>query len=140
MAVLETVVDSSVVVKWFLPEPFRPEAVRLLRAYQEQRIRLIAPSLLMSEVCNVFAKRLRRGEVSAASVHEAYRLLKINAPAAPDDAGLMDDALPLAMKGGQAVYDCLYLALAIRRGCDMVTADQRFHAAMAPMFPMLLRL
>ena len=140
MATPETVVDSSVVVKWFLPEPSRPEAMRLLRSYRERNMRLIAPALMMSEVCSVFCKRCRRRELSASAVNEAYRLLKINAPVLTPDIESMDEAVRLALTSGQAVYDCLYLALALRRGCDMITADAKFHGVMAPAFPMLLHL
>lgn len=140
MAGLETVVDSSVVVKWFLPEPSRPEALRLLRSYREQEVQLIAPALLWSEVSNVFCKRFRRGELTASEAGEAVRLLKINSPMLIADAEVLDEAVRLAMASGQAVYDCLYLALAVRRGCDVITADRKFHHAMASHFSMLLHL
>jgi predicted nucleic acid-binding protein len=94
----------------------------------------------MSEVSNVFCKRLRRGELSLPAVREAYRLLKIHAPVLIPDTDVLDTAVRLAVSSGQAVYDCLYLALAIHRRCDLITADRKFHAAMAPAFPMLLHL
>jgi predicted nucleic acid-binding protein len=140
MAAPEAVVDSSVIVKWFLPEPLRPEAVRLLRSYQEHKVRLLAPALAVAEVSNVFCKRSRRGELSPAAVNQAYRLLKTCAPILIADAELMDDAVRLALSSGQAVYDCLYLALALHRGCEMITADARFHGSMSLSFPMVLRL
>jgi predicted nucleic acid-binding protein len=140
VAAREAVVDSSVVVKWFLPEPSRPEALRVLRSYREQEIQLMAPALLMSEVSSVFCKRFRRGELSASEAGEAFRLLKIHSPVLIADAEVLDEAVRLAMASGRAVYDCLYLALAIRRGCELITADRKFHAAMAPAFSMLLHL
>lgn len=140
MALPEMVVDSSVVVKWFLPESSRAEAVRLLHLYQEERITLVAPSLLMAEVANVFSKRVRRGLATASAAMDAYRLLKTNAPHLVDDRLLMDEAMTLALASGQAVYDCLYLALALRRGCDLITADRKFHGAMSSRFPSVLHL
>jgi len=45
----------------------------------------------------------------------------------------LEDDLPaaanLANTLGQPVYDCLYLAMAIREDTYVVTADRRFHAA-----------
>ena len=140
MALPETVVDSSVVVKWFFPEPSRQEALRLLRLYQEERIRLVAPVLMFSEVANVFCKMVRRGITTASMAMDAYRLLKINAPILVDDSIVMDEAMTLALGSGQAVYDCLYLALALRRRCDLITADQKFHGAVSTKFPSVLRL
>jgi predicted nucleic acid-binding protein len=129
-----TVVDASVVVKWFLPEPSQPAALRLLRHYQAESIKLFAPALIILEVSSVFCKRVRRGEMSATRAKEAYRLLKINAPVLVDDRELMDEALKLALSSGQALYDCLYLALALRQGCEMITADWKFHAAVSAAF------
>ena len=94
----------------------------------------------MTEVSNVFCKRFRCGELSASEASVAFRLLKINSPLLIPDTEALDQAVRLAMASGQAVYDCVYLALALRRGCDMITADRKFHAAMAPAFSMVLHL
>lgn len=138
MAAAEAVVDSSVVVKWFLPEPARHQAIRLLRSYQDGKIRLLAPPLIMTEVASVFCKRSRRRELTTTDVRHAYRLLKVCSPILVADADLLDDAVRLAITSGQAVYDCLYLALAIHRGCEMISADAKFHSAMAKNFAVVL--
>jgi predicted nucleic acid-binding protein len=140
MAAPGTVVDASVVVKWFLPERSRQAALRLLHHYQEENIKLFAPALIILEVSNVFCKRVRRGEMSASTAKEAYRLLKINAPILVDDRDLMDEAVTLALASGQATYNCLYLALALRQRCEMITADGKFHAAVTAAFPNVLPL
>ncbi len=139
-AIPETVVDSSVVVKWFFPEPSRQEAMRLLRLYREERIQLVAPVLMLSEVASIFSKRVRQGLTTASMAADAYRLLKINAPMLVDDRVIMDEAMTLSLGSGQAVYDCLYLALALRRGCDLITADLKFHGAVSATFPSVLHL
>ena len=56
------VVDASVALKWFLPEPHEECAARLRRAGSE----LGAPDLLHVEVANALWKRVRRGELTAA--------------------------------------------------------------------------
>lgn len=43
---------------------------------------------------------------------------------------LMVHALETATRVDQAVYDCVYLALAVKHSCQMVTADQRFYNAL----------
>jgi len=140
MPARRTVVDASVVVKWFLPEPSHQAAMRLLRHYQDESIKLFAPALVILEVSNVFCKRVRRGEMTASRAKEAYRLLKINAPVLVDDRELMDEAVTLALASGQATYDCLYLALALRQRCEMITADGKFQAAVTAAFPNVLPL
>lgn len=140
MPVPRTVVDASVVVKWILPDPSRPEAMRLLQHYQGEAIRLFAPALLISEVCNAFCKRVRRGAMSVLAANEAHELLKIYSPVLVDDRDLMDEAMTLALTTGQALYDCLYLALAQRQSCNLITADEKFHHAVRKAFPNVLQL
>lgn len=38
------------------------------------------------------------------------------------------------------VYDCIYVALAEREGCDLVTADDRMFKNLQPRFPFILSL
>jgi predicted nucleic acid-binding protein len=140
MPARQTVVDASVVVKWFLPEPSRPAALRLLRHYQDDDIQLFAPALVILEVSSVFCKRIRRGQMSTASAKEGYQFLKIHAPILVDDEELIDVAMTLALASGQSVYDCLYLALALRQRCEMITADEKFHAAVTGAFRNVLPL
>lgn len=52
--------------------------------------------------------------------------------------GLADRALVLASRTGHPVYDCLYVALALRRRCQLVTADRRLFNALAPAHPQAL--
>src|ERR1700675_1761037 len=139
MPVPRTVVDASVVVKWILPEPSRPAALRLLQHYKGEAIKLFAPALLISEVCNAFCKRVRRGAMSVPAANEAHELLKIYSPVLVDDRDLMDEAMTLAFTTGQALYDCLYLALAQRQSCDLITADGNFCAAVRESFPNVLQ-
>lgn len=39
---------------------------------------------------------------------------------------LISTALEIATRVNQAVYDCVYLTLAVNQSCSMVTADERF--------------
>jgi predicted nucleic acid-binding protein len=121
------VIDASVAVKWFLPEPDAERAVALLRAGH----RLIAPDLLWIEVASVLWKVARRGALSA---DEAQRMLA-DAAAFPvetiESAPLLADALRIATATGRTVYDSLYVALAAREGAVMVTADERLVNALA---------
>lgn len=131
------VVDASVAVKWFLPEPDAAPAVAVLRAGH----RLIAPDLLWIEVASVLWRVARRGAISA---DEAGRMLA-DAAAFPVEimgsAALLTDALRIATTTDRTVmdrtvmdrtvYDSLYVALAARERAVMVTADERLVNALA---------
>ncbi len=116
------VVDASVALKWFVAEPGSVQA----RALLSDQTALLAPDLVIAEVCNG-AWRLARLGVLGAAQCEAI---------ASEIAGLFDriSALgPLAARASvvarvldHPVYDCFYVALAERDGGRLVTADRRF--------------
>jgi predicted nucleic acid-binding protein len=119
------VVDASVALKWVLDEPGREAADALI---DEE---LVAPTLWLLEAANALWRRVRRGELSHGEATE--RLLALaDAPVVASD--IEDDlfaAADLANALGHPVYDCLYLAAAIREDTYVITADSRFHAVVS---------
>ena len=119
------VVDASVALKWVLHEEGSEIADRLL---DEE---LMAPSLWLVEAGNALWRRATRGELTAQEAQERLSEL-FNAPVAtvPLEADVVA-ATRLAGELGHPVYDCLYLALALREDTYVVTADRRFAAALS---------
>lgn len=119
------VVDASVAVKWFLPEPHDQAALRLWNEPHE----IHAPDLLYPEVGNALWKRVQRGEMAgeqAATTLTALTDLPLDIhPARP----LIPLAFEIAWRARRSVYDSLYLALAVFIDCPVVTADRAFHDA-----------
>jgi predicted nucleic acid-binding protein len=121
------VVDASVVLKWFLPEALSEAALRLAAS---DRV-FLAPELLGAEVANALWKKQLRREVEgtyAAGILENLRRVAIETFTLMP---LLPAAFAIASAAGHSVYDCLYLALADRENCPVVTADRRFHQAFA---------
>lgn len=116
------VVDASVAVKWFIVEPGRPEARRLLNREQ----RLIAPDLIVAELVNVLSKRLSAGAIEHAQAADAARELPLLLFELSPLASLAGRALAIADELRHPAYDCFYLALAEARDAKLVTADRRF--------------
>lgn len=112
------VIDASVAIKWVIEETGTKEALSLRRHH------LLAPDLLMAECANILWKKVRRKEMSAEEAGLAARLLAradlTLAPMRP----LLEPAARLAIALDHPAYDCVYLALAERHGCDFVTADE----------------
>ena len=68
------VVDASVVLKWFLPEPDSAAADFLLEQFLNDEVELIAPDLILLETANALWKRVRlRHEISADEASHVYR-------------------------------------------------------------------
>lgn len=119
------VVDASVAVKWFVAEPLHEQARRLLDA----DLPLLAPDLLPVEVADVVWKKRRRGELTTQEGQRLVAALLGGTPRLSPTAALLGDALDLAERLDHPVYDCVYLALAVREDARLVTADRRFHEA-----------
>lgn len=121
------VVDASVVAAAFFQEDHVEAARTLLTTSRE----LHAPDLLLAEVGNVIWKRHGRGEIDEA---EARALLAdcLRLPLRLTPSGdLVEAALELALRTKRTVYDCLYLALAVRTKAVLVSGDKRFVNALA---------
>jgi predicted nucleic acid-binding protein len=121
------VVDASVVAAAFFPERHADACRSLLASGRE----LHAPDLVYAETANVIWKRRRRGEIeeqeAAGLLTDILRLPLRTTASEP----LFETALALALRTGRTVYDCLYLALALREGAIMVTCDRRLANALS---------
>jgi predicted nucleic acid-binding protein len=113
------VVDASVAVKWVVQEVASDRARSLAQG------RLEAPDLLPVECANILWKKVCFGNLTEReAVARLHALLR--APvvlAASHD--LLESALRLSFNLRHPVYDCLYLALSLKRGLPLVTADKR---------------
>lgn len=129
-------VDANVGIKWVVPEIYSDSALRLRNTDYE----LLVPDFFFPEIGNILWKRVRRGEMTldeAQNDLSAVSGLPLQiSPSFP----LMPMALSIAVRVQQAVYDCVYLALAVTNNCQMVTADERFCNALSsdPLFNYIL--
>ena len=119
------VIDASVAVKWFLPEPHAPAARRVLSG----RRTLLAPDLIWAEVGNVLWKRVQRAELTREAAEQILRDFKRFPLQTYAAKTLLEPAWILAAQYRISVYDGLYLALAVSRHCALLTADRPFHDA-----------
>lgn len=115
------VVDASVAIKWFVEEVDADRA----RALWERGAGLVAPDLLVPEVCSALWRKVRLGQVLRGQAEEASSRLKTALPDLRPTATLATRAITLAIELDHPVYDCFYLALAELEGNAVVTADDR---------------
>ena len=120
------VVDTSVVLKWFLErgEADVAEARALRATYLRGQCLLRAPDFLFVEVAN--ALTTRQGS-KAERVREALNALReIGLSLTPLRESTLSLAVELAASLRVTVYDSYFLALADQTGSRLVTADERF--------------
>jgi predicted nucleic acid-binding protein len=137
---MKYVLDGSVALKWVLPEADSGKAIRLRDEYRNGIHQLLAPDIFPSEIANGPAsaerhKRIRTGE-SSIFLNDVLSA----APALHHSAPLLIRAMEIAIPTKQAVYDCIYLALAEAEGCELVTADDQFARALRPAYPFIVSL
>jgi predicted nucleic acid-binding protein len=125
--VSDFVVDASVAVKWFLPEPYEAPALRLLSDGHD----LLVPDLLFVEVGNALWQRVRRAETTLTEATRTLEALGALALQVHPSQPLVALALELASRFQRSLYDSVYLAVAVLRHCPVVTADRQFYDALA---------
>jgi len=118
------VIDASVAVKWYIPEPLSKAADQYLQLYKDQQARLLAPDFLIVEVGSVLWKKSYSNEITGDDARAIMHAFTVHSPLSLiQSSRLMPSALDLAMAQGLTVYDSLYLALAIVASAKLVTAD-----------------
>jgi predicted nucleic acid-binding protein len=118
------VVDASVAALWVLEQKGSAAAAAI-----RNEDGLIAPSLVVSEICSAVWKAARRGDVARADALVAIEAALLPFETLIPTEDLQVRALELAIDLDHPVYDCFYLALAEREGCAFVTADTKLVAA-----------
>ncbi len=124
------VVDASLAVKWLVDEEDSDKAHAVLESWVSHDVTRIAPYLMPFEVANALHRRVTRGQLSVGNSARMMTRLLGSRLELHQSPSLHVRALELASQLSQgAVYDAHYLALAEEFGCELWTADQRFHRA-----------
>jgi len=134
------VLDASVALKWVLNERGTPKAVRLRNEFRQGIHELIAPDVFVTEVAHGLTKAERRGTLPFGMAERRTLSVIKTLPALYPTLPLIRRAVQIASSARIAVYDCLYVALAEREGCDLVTADDRLINAIGSKFPFIKEL
>ncbi len=137
---MKYVLDASVALKWVLAEPDSGRAIRLRDEYNAAIHDLLAPDIFTPEIANGLAVAERQGRIKTGEAAIFFHDIVRNAPAIYPTAPLLIRAMEISLATRQAVYDCVYVALAEGEGCEMVSADDQLVRRLRPQFPFLVRL
>jgi len=132
---MKLVVDASVIAKWLFAEPDSDKARALYNEARMRKLSLLAPQILPAEIASVLFVRVLRGVLQAGEARALYSRFELACPDLSEISQLTPAALDLALRYRHSVYDCLYVALAMREQSDMITADQRLVRTFRPVFP-----
>jgi predicted nucleic acid-binding protein len=132
------VLDASVALKWAVPsaqETLTLESVHLLKRYADGEINFLVPDIFWAEVGNVLWKGVRQRRWPQAIAERAALEMRTCNFFTVSSLDLLEDALKIAFANDRGVYDCLYVALAIKSNVEMITADERLANALAARLP-----
>lgn len=116
------VIDASVAVKLVVAEP----GSQLADALVQGEHRLIAPDWVRLEVANALRNKVAAGALLRQDVAPALAALPDFFDALHETLPMLDEAVERALTLGHAVYDCLYLTLALAQDARLVTEDKKF--------------
>jgi predicted nucleic acid-binding protein len=120
------VVDSSVVIKWSVPEVHSTDALR----YLDPDLDRDTPELLLAEMSNILWKKVGRRELTEAEADKIAEDLEQADINIHTMASLFRPGLSIALATGRSAYDSIYLALADSLSTRLVTADRRLYNAL----------
>lgn len=134
------VLDSSVAFKWVVPEVHSDKALRLREAFRQAVHELLAPDIFFRELAHSLTRAERQKRIPAsAAVTLLLDLLSTPPTILPADPLLLR-AGAISSQARIGFYDCLYVALAEREGCALVTADDKLLKNLQAQFPFIVAL
>jgi predicted nucleic acid-binding protein len=131
------VLDASVALKWVLPETDSDKALRLRDDTQAGVHELLAPDVFAVEVAHALARAERKGDIPVGDAELHLLNILSTSPQFQPSLAILRRALAISSAARIGVYDCLYVALAEREGCELVTADDRLVKNLQGQFPFI---
>lgn len=126
------VIDASVAVRALLPGPSQSTCRAHLRRCAEHGTELVAPTLWTYETTSTLSKLHHFGELTDREAELALAQLgQLDVRLIAPDSDLSRRAFDWSIRLQRAsAYDCFYLALAQKLGCELWTTDQKLRRAL----------
>ena len=122
---MKLILDSSVAFKTLVPEQGSDKAIKLLEEYQQGLHELLAPDTFPSDCAEVLVNAERKGTIPPGEIDDHLSdLLAVGVPLHPSFP-LLPRAAVIALLTRLTIYASLYIALAEREQCQLLTADQK---------------
>lgn len=119
------VVDASVAYKWLsAEEEYHTLSLDILNTHLTKKNTILVPDLILYELSNAWStkSRLTSGEVEDnVKIIEKYSLEIVHI-----NFSLLLAMVQFSKKYSVTIYDACYAVLAKKRGCHLITADEKF--------------
>ncbi|WP_414586181.1 type II toxin-antitoxin system VapC family toxin [Scytonema sp. PCC 10023] len=124
------VVDASVGIKQFVPDPLTPKVNQLFAHLANPQNQFFVPDLFYIECANILWKYVRAGLYAAGDVPADLVSLKTFPLRVVSTVDLVEDAVSIALAYNISAYDASYVALSQQVGATLLTLDQRLIRAL----------
>ena len=125
-----TVIDASVVLKWYLADEKHGEkALGLLNRYISNELDILAPSLLEYEVINALVIARKRGRIEEETLLSAIDGFLGLGIELKNLSMFSTRVLHYCKVYNRSAYDASYLALAEEDGIPLITSDRVMYNA-----------
>ena len=91
-------------------------------------------------MAGALTKAERQKDIAVGQAAPLYAKVMNSPPVLIAHAPLIARAIAISSRTRSGYYDCLYVALAEREGCQLITADQKSVNNLAPDFPFIVPL
>lgn len=120
------VLDTSVLVKWFVDdEPLTERALAIRASLVSGEVDALVPVHLPIELAAALVRSMRRGRLAASDIPEALEAIRSFEIETADVVGGSRLATDLAVAAGIHPADALFIVAAQKRRAILVTADRR---------------
>jgi predicted nucleic acid-binding protein len=134
---MKYVLDASVALKWVLAEPGSDRALALRADFRRGIHTFLAPDVFLAEAGHTLAKAERRKVIAPPQGSILLADLLTTIPQLRPSLPLLPQAFSIASAFRISFYDCLYVALADRESCKLLTADLRLVHVLQSQFPFI---
>jgi predicted nucleic acid-binding protein len=117
------VADASVIVKWFVNEPFTDPSLRLKKAHVELTTRVVVPALAKYEILNALKYSGEFGTEELLRISndlDNYQFLEV-----PLERRYSEATVNIASRFGTTIYDSAYIAVGQEKELPVFTADEK---------------
>jgi predicted nucleic acid-binding protein len=136
---MRDVIDTSTAFQWEVPEPDSSKAIRLRDDYRNGVHDLVSPDIFPAEGGNALIVAERNGRITSGQFAVRLAAILASCPHLHETRPLVARACLIiaSVTSGfrLSFYDALYVALAEREGCELISGDDRLVRNMAPGYP-----
>jgi predicted nucleic acid-binding protein len=134
---MKLVLDASVAFKWIVREAHTDDAIQIRSGILVGTVEAVAPDIYPIELVHAITRAERQKRLTPAEGAAAMADSLIVRPLLVHYLPLLPRAYEISSSMRIGVYDCLYVALAEREQCELVTADAKLVKNLRHQFPFL---